>query len=153
MAQGLSVRWGQRVIVDNRGSGVLPGDVVSQAMPDGYTLLEMRGGMWQLPLLQSTPTDVFSEFATISLIARAALAAVPRSAIRGGDAARVRDGVNVRPVCPVKVPASIIRQINDDSVRFLKSPDARERLMSTAVEAAPSTPRNSPSRSSPMLIR
>jgi tripartite-type tricarboxylate transporter receptor subunit TctC len=36
-AQALAVNLGQQVIVDNRGSGVAPGQAVYQAPPDGYT--------------------------------------------------------------------------------------------------------------------
>lgn len=40
VAQGLSERWGQAVLVDNRpgAGGALAGSIVAQATPDGYTL-------------------------------------------------------------------------------------------------------------------
>ena len=38
IAQGISGPLGQPVIVDNRG-GVVPGEIVAKAPPDGYTLL------------------------------------------------------------------------------------------------------------------
>jgi tripartite-type tricarboxylate transporter receptor subunit TctC len=62
---------GQSVIVENRASGVQPGDVVSKANPDGYTLLVSAGGLWLLPLMQPTPTSIFRDFAPISILARA----------------------------------------------------------------------------------
>src|SRR3954469_22563890 len=46
IAQGISEPLGQPVIVDNRGSGVVPGDVVAKSPPDGYTLLVTSGVLW-----------------------------------------------------------------------------------------------------------
>jgi tripartite-type tricarboxylate transporter receptor subunit TctC len=71
LAQAMAAGLGQPVIVENRGSGVQPGDVVAKAIPDGYTLLAGSGGLWQLPLLQPAPTSIFTDFAPISLLARA----------------------------------------------------------------------------------
>jgi len=71
VAQGFTVSLGQQVIVENRGSGVQPGDVVARAAPDGYTLLVGSGGLWLLPLMQPAPTDILRDFAPISLLARA----------------------------------------------------------------------------------
>src|SRR5262249_15052292 len=39
IAQGIAGTIGQPLIVDNRGGGVIPGQIVSKATPDGYTLL------------------------------------------------------------------------------------------------------------------
>src|SRR6266513_2792723 len=39
IAQGLTVSLGQQVIVDNRPTGIIPGETVVKAPPDGYTLL------------------------------------------------------------------------------------------------------------------
>ena len=39
IAAELPARFGQRVIVDNRGGGVLAGEIVAKAPPDGYTVL------------------------------------------------------------------------------------------------------------------
>ena len=71
VAQGFTGSLGQQVIVENRGSGVQPGDVVAKAAPDGYTLLVGSGGLWLLPLMQPAPTDILRDFAPISLLARA----------------------------------------------------------------------------------
>jgi tripartite-type tricarboxylate transporter receptor subunit TctC len=61
---------GQQVIVENRGGGVIPGEVVSKAAPDGYTLLLYGATIWTGPLLQKTPYEPAS-FAPITLVARA----------------------------------------------------------------------------------
>jgi tripartite-type tricarboxylate transporter receptor subunit TctC len=39
IAPGISGPLGQPVIVENRPSGVIPGDAVAKAAPDGYTIL------------------------------------------------------------------------------------------------------------------
>jgi tripartite-type tricarboxylate transporter receptor subunit TctC len=43
-------------------------------------------------------------------------------------------------LAPAKVPAAIIKRINESTVRFLATPDAREKLLTLGVEASPSTP-------------
>ena len=70
VAQGISGPLGQPVIVDNRGSGVLPGEFAAKAPPDGYTLLINGGSTWLLPLLQSSPYDGVRDFSPISIISR-----------------------------------------------------------------------------------
>lgn len=70
LAASLTESLGRTVIVDNRGSGVLPGQVVSRATPDGHTLLLITGGIaWVLPLFQKVPYDPVKDFAPVSLIA------------------------------------------------------------------------------------
>src|SRR4029078_2013147 len=39
IAEDLPASLGQQVIVDNRPAGIIPGDIVVKAPPDGYTLL------------------------------------------------------------------------------------------------------------------
>ena len=53
IAQGLTDSLGQQVIVDNRPSGVIPGDIVAKASPDGYTLLLANNSLWIGQLLQA----------------------------------------------------------------------------------------------------
>src|SRR5262249_19515544 len=71
IAQGLSANLGQQVVVENRPSGVIPGEVVSKAAPDGYTLLVSGSNHWTLPLLQPAPYDVVRDFAPIVLTSTA----------------------------------------------------------------------------------
>ena len=68
IAQGISGPLGQPVIVDNRASGIIPGEIVAKAPPDGYTLLVGGGSLWIAPLLQKTPYDPVRDFSPISLI-------------------------------------------------------------------------------------
>jgi tripartite-type tricarboxylate transporter receptor subunit TctC len=67
VAQGIAGPMGQQVIVDNRPSGVIPGEIVSRAVPDGYTLLVVGGALWIGPLLQTTPYDVVRDFSPITV--------------------------------------------------------------------------------------
>jgi tripartite-type tricarboxylate transporter receptor subunit TctC len=71
IAQGISGPLGQSVVVDNRGGGVIPGEVVSRAAPDGYTLLVMSSSLWIGELLRKTPYDVRRDFVPITLADRA----------------------------------------------------------------------------------
>ncbi len=71
VAQGLASALGEQVIVENRPSGVIPGEVVSKAAPNGYTLLLYNNTLWIGPLLQNTPYDMARDFAPITSVTRA----------------------------------------------------------------------------------
>lgn len=71
IAQRLTNSVGQPVVVDNRGgTGIAPALAVSNASPDGYTLLLSSGALWTLPLLETTPYDPITDFLPITLAAR-----------------------------------------------------------------------------------
>ena len=65
----LAAPLGQQVVVDNRPSGIIPGDIVAKAAPDGYTLLVTGSSLWISPLLQSVPFDPLKDFTPITLAA------------------------------------------------------------------------------------
>ena len=70
LAQGLSERWPQRVIVDNRpgGGGNIGAGVVAKAQPDGYTLLTWNDSLLINPwLFKEVPLDPKRDFIPISL--------------------------------------------------------------------------------------
>ena len=69
IAPGLSASLGQQVLIDNRPAGVIPGQLVSKAPPDGHTLLVTTGLLWILPLIQSAPFDPARDFAPVMFIA------------------------------------------------------------------------------------
>src|SRR5262245_42857597 len=73
VAQGITERLAQPVIVDNRGSGAAPGETVAQAPADGYTLLLGSNSLWTGPLLQKISYDPVRDFAPISMTTRAPL--------------------------------------------------------------------------------
>jgi tripartite-type tricarboxylate transporter receptor subunit TctC len=71
IAQGLTTALGQQVVVDNRGGGVIAGDVVAKAPPDGHTLLLYGNTLWLLPLMRKqVPYDPYRDFVPVTLAAR-----------------------------------------------------------------------------------
>ncbi len=68
IAQGVSPALGQQIIVDNRGSGNLPAEIVSKATPDGYTLCLSAAPLWITPFLRKTPYDPVKDFAPVTLV-------------------------------------------------------------------------------------
>jgi len=76
LAQRLSEQLGQTFIVDNRpgGNGVIGGDAVAKAAPDGYTLLFNASTFVTAPMtMKSVPYKVQTDFVPISLVAQAPL--------------------------------------------------------------------------------
>ena len=73
IAQGLSERWGQSVVVDNHGGGggIIGVSLVAKAAPDGYTmLLGSNGHVTFAPALyRNLPYDTQKDLAPISLVA------------------------------------------------------------------------------------
>ena len=55
-ARSLEARLGQRFVVDNKpgANGMNGSDVASRAKPDGYTLSQIPGTVFTLPLMQDT---------------------------------------------------------------------------------------------------
>jgi len=67
VAQGLTERLGKQVIVENRG-GMLSGDVVLKAAPDGHTLLVSGTSLWLAPFLRDSATyDPVRDFSPVTL--------------------------------------------------------------------------------------
>lgn len=71
VAQKMSISMGQQVIIDNRPSagGIIAGQLVLAAEPDGYNLLLMTNGTAiSVPLFKSMPYDTVKYFQPISAI-------------------------------------------------------------------------------------
>jgi tripartite-type tricarboxylate transporter receptor subunit TctC len=71
VAQKLSESLGQSVLVDNRpgAGGVVAGDLVAKADPDGHTLLLMSNGTAvSAGLFKSLPFDTLRDFAPVSTL-------------------------------------------------------------------------------------
>ena len=68
IAFGLTNNLRQQVVVENRGGGVIHGDLVAKSPPDGYTLLVHGSNIWLAPLLRdNVPYDPLRDLAAISL--------------------------------------------------------------------------------------
>ena len=72
VAARLTVKWGQSVIVENRGgaAGILGADAVARAKPDGYTLLIANVGITSInpALYAKLPYNPDSAFTPVSLV-------------------------------------------------------------------------------------
>ncbi len=72
LAQKLSERWGQSVVVDNRtgANGVIGSHSVAKAAPDGYTLMLVVGSHAVNPTLMKTmPYNTVNAFTSITNVA------------------------------------------------------------------------------------
>jgi tripartite-type tricarboxylate transporter receptor subunit TctC len=78
VAQKLGARWGQTVVVENKGgaAGMIGADLVAKAKPDGYTILMGNIGTQAInpSLYPKMPYDANTAFVPISLVAELPLA-------------------------------------------------------------------------------
>ncbi|NML15930.1 Bug family tripartite tricarboxylate transporter substrate binding protein [Azohydromonas caseinilytica] len=78
VAEQLSRRWGQTVVVENKGgaAGQIGADMVAKAKPDGHTLLMGNIGTQAInpALYKKLPYDANKAFAPVSLVAELPLA-------------------------------------------------------------------------------
>lgn len=71
IAQGITGSLGQQVIVENR-VGISGIEVVSRALPDGYTVAVNGQNLWILPFLRdNVPYDPVRDFSPVMLVTRA----------------------------------------------------------------------------------
>jgi len=70
LAQKLTERWGQPVVVENKlgASGNIAAELVAKSAPDGYTLLMAFSSHSSNAALSRLPFDINRDFAAISLI-------------------------------------------------------------------------------------
>ena len=105
--------FGQQVVVENRGGGVIAGDLVAKSPPDGYTLLLYGNTLWLLPLMRShMPCDPALDFLPVSLAAGA---------------------VNILVVHP-SLPVKSVKEL------ILRRQDVKDRFGSVGVEPVGSSP-------------
>ena len=72
VAQGLSERLGQAVVIENKpgAGGIVAADTVAKSEPDGHTMFLMSNGTAvSAGLFKSLPYDTLKDFAPISLLA------------------------------------------------------------------------------------
>jgi tripartite-type tricarboxylate transporter receptor subunit TctC len=98
LAQGLTNNLGQRVIVDNRASGVIPGKIVATAPADGYTLLAYGSTFWITPLLQDdVPYDTVRDFSPVSILATSPNVIVVHPSVAAGSVKELISLAKARP--------------------------------------------------------
>ena len=94
VAQKLSARWGQQVVVENKGgaAGSIGADLVAKAKPDGYTILMGNIGTQAInpSLYKKLPYDPDRAFQPLSLVAELPLAMMVNPQV---PAATVKDFV------------------------------------------------------------
>ena len=103
LAEKLSERFGQPVLVDNRpgAGGAIGADVVAKANADGYTLLINTGSAIAVnPALQTQPYDVKRDFAPVMQVSRAPFV------------------LAVNPALPAKTIADLIRLAKANPKRY-----------------------------------
>jgi tripartite-type tricarboxylate transporter receptor subunit TctC len=90
LAEQLSKKWGQPVVVENKGgaAGQIGADMVAKAKPDGYTLLLGNIGTQAInpSLYPKMPYDPDTAFAPISLVAELPLAMMVNPAVNAKTA-------------------------------------------------------------------
>ena len=102
VAQKLSDALGQQVVVDNRPSagGIVAGEMVAKADPDGYTLLHMNyGNAVSQALFKKLPYDIKKDFVPISAMG---FFDVLRLVDKNSDIQRVHDFINKARANPEK---------------------------------------------------
>lgn len=73
IAQSLTKSFKQQVVVENRGGGVIAGELVAKSPPDGYTMLLYGNTFWLLPLMRAhMPYDPHRDFLPVAMTTRAA---------------------------------------------------------------------------------
>jgi tripartite-type tricarboxylate transporter receptor subunit TctC len=101
IAEQLSKRWGQPVIVDNKGgaAGQIGADFVAKAPRDGYTLLLGNIGTQAInpSLYPRLPYDPDTAFAPVSLVAELPLAMMVNPAVPAKTAAEFIAQAKSRP--------------------------------------------------------
>jgi tripartite-type tricarboxylate transporter receptor subunit TctC len=85
VAQKLSERWGQQVVVDNRPGvgGIIGAEIAANAVPDGYTLFVGHIGTHAAAqfLFKKLAYDPVRDFAPISLMTNSGIALVVHSSV------------------------------------------------------------------------
>ena len=67
LGRDLQDRWGQTVIVDNKGGGTLGPEFLARSAPDGYTLMIISSTpLVTFPHLQKAPYDVLKAFVGVT---------------------------------------------------------------------------------------
>jgi tripartite-type tricarboxylate transporter receptor subunit TctC len=89
IAQKLSERWGQQVVVDNRAGagGIIGAEIAARAAPDGYTLFTGHIGTHASPqfLFQKLAYDPVRDFVPVTQLTNSGIALVIHAAVPAKD--------------------------------------------------------------------
>ena len=77
----MSEALGQQLVIDNRASGIIPGEVAARTAPDGYSLLFYNNTLWVAPLIQKASYDAVKDFVAVTLVSRSPNILVVHSAL------------------------------------------------------------------------
>jgi tripartite-type tricarboxylate transporter receptor subunit TctC len=99
VAQKLSERWGQPVIVDNRpgASGNIGAENVARSAPDGYTLLMAFSSHASNPALSRLAFDINRDFTSITLVGSAPMVIVAHPGLPAKTLGELIDYARSRP--------------------------------------------------------
>jgi len=99
IAQKLTERWGQPVIVDNRpgASGNIGADLVAKSAPDGYSLLMAFSSHASNPALSKLPFDLDRDFTSITLVGSAPMVIVAHPALPAKTLGELIEYARARP--------------------------------------------------------
>jgi tripartite-type tricarboxylate transporter receptor subunit TctC len=92
LGQHMTQAWGQPVVADNRAgaNGVVAGEIVAKAAPDGYTLSMVAMGHAINPLLyKKLPYDGTADFTPLSLVATFPQLVLVHPAVKAGSIAEL----------------------------------------------------------------
>ena len=89
LGQGLGERWGQPLVVENRGGAglMIAADIAAKSSPDGYTLLlgDRTSHAAHPNLYKNLPYDPVKDFAPITLVAIAPMLLVAHPSVPAGN--------------------------------------------------------------------
>ncbi len=152
IAAELTQRLGQQVVVDNRPGGVTPGEILVKAQPDGYTLMMVGFVIWLSPFMRDgLPFDPLRDFAPVSLAISSpnvlvvhpslrvksvpGLPTVAASGLPGYESA-----ATIGVLARAGTPPATVNLLHREIARYLRMPDAKERLLKAGIEAVGNTP-------------
>ena len=81
VGQGLGETFGWQVVVDNRPSGFIQGELLARSPADGYSMLVAAGSFTIGPLMDKAPYDVIKDFTPVVLIATSPSVLVVHSSV------------------------------------------------------------------------
>ena len=98
LAQGLSASMARNVIVENRPTGIIVGQIVSKATPDGTTMLVTGSSFWLAPYLHDNlPWDPVKDFSAITVAATTPNMIVAHPSVEASSVRELIDLAKARP--------------------------------------------------------